>query len=483
MTLSTLTQSIFSWFSGKETSTPTKTTAARPYPRDLTGGYVANAEMLTGLYHGTFQGLQFASPLAYTPIARPVAMMGLPTPTSNDERTQEVLTGIVAAMGLRITKLHRSQLLLGTTWRWPRYDAKSDTLVWEEIPDSAVADILIDVLTGQPSAILTDEEFNLSISENLTTYARRKRRFDTSRIVVTWSGQKPGNVDDYTARNVAGILPIAFAHDADEGDIRGYSSLARIIRDLKDYHDTDFRVSEMLTKFLPKMVQDVEDVGRWCENNLGSSDTATLATYDMPRADMVINRFDHDKTDYKFLPDGATAPHEKALERKYWKIFEGSGIPELFWGPLATGNHATTIEQLQQAVDYVTDCRAEVTPAYQALFAASLRLLSIAHGETYSPFDVKWNVLSALSADMKSQIFQRFAASIAQLSQSAMITKRQVYDLWAMNYPDIPVGEFEDWQDGIKDMASFQQFAKMDYFSGLEDAGYDQGDGATAGGK
>jgi hypothetical protein len=458
----------FSWSSGKENATPTRMPARRPAPRDMTGDKPVNEEMLRGLYHGDYRGLQFASPLAFTPIARPVSMMGLPTPTSEDERTQEVLDEIVAMMADRIPKLHRTFALLGTAWRWPRFDIDSGALVWEELPDSIVSDILVDLVTGRPGAILTDEQIAISIAENQVVYIQRKRRFDPAQVTVRYFGQKPQSIQDFTARNVAGILPCVFAHDADEGEIRGHSALARIIRDLKDYHDIDYRVSEILTKFLPKQVQSTDDVGKWCENNLGTSDPSSLVDYDVAGSDLVINR-KGEETDYKHLPEEATAAHEKTLERKYYKIIEGSGIPELFWGPLATGNHASTETDYQQAIGYVEGLRRELDRPYHELFAASLRILSIVRGENYQPFEVKWNLLESVSAETKSKIFQAFAAGVSSLAGSATITKPMLYKIWKMNYPESTDATFEEFIAGMEEMAIFKQFVGETYGQGLED--------------
>ncbi len=458
----------FSWTFGKERTTPTKTPPRRPFPKDKTGGMVANEEMLLGLYHGTHSGLQFASPLAFTPISAPVNMMGLPTPTSTDERTQEVLDEITATMAERIPKLNRSAILLGTAWRWPRFDAKSRALVWEEIPDSIVADILIDIVTGKPSEILTDEQISISTAENAVAIVQRKRRFEQARVTIRWFGQRPADVQDYSGRNIAGILPIPFAHDTDESEIRGHSSLSRIIRDLKDYHDTDYRVSEILTKFLPKQIQEVEQVGKWLENNFGSESFDALSDYDVSGNDLIINRRGEESTSYEYLPEGATSAHEKSLERKYYKIIEGSGIPELFWGPLATGNHASTTEHMQQAISYVDSIRREMNAPYYDLYAASLRILSIARMESYGEFTMGWNRLESVSADIKSQIFSRFSQALSQLSNASVLTKKQLWTLWTLNYPESKPGEFEEFASGLSDMAQFRQFAGMSYAEGQD---------------
>jgi hypothetical protein len=467
---------LFSWLFSRRDE-PTKTVPRRPARRDLTGGMVANEDMLRGLYHGTWQGLQFASPLAYTPISVPVNMMGLPCPHSDDQATQAALDEIVALMAERIPKLHRSALLVGTAWRWPRFDAKAQALTWEEIPDQAISDILLDITTGTPAAILTDEELELSVAENSRLFVRRKRRFDVRQVAVTWLSALPAGVADVTSRNVSGTLPIAFTHDSDEGELRGHSVLSRVIRDLKDYHDIDYMRSEVLTKFRPKQIQSVNDFDLWLRNN-GLTQEG-LDDFDIADTDLVFNVngiSTSEETDYKFMPSDATAPYDSALQNKFWKIYEGTGIPEMFWGGLANGNYATADNQMQQAVTYVDQLRQQFNKPYYDLFSASLRLLSIVRMESYADFEMDWNRLESVSADVKSQIFQRFGQAIAQLAGSATLTKKQLYTLWTLNYPESDPGTFAEFEKGIGDMAQFKQFLGLDYFSGLADANGETGD-------
>ncbi len=456
----------FSWFFTRQPQDqrdPSKNPPRRPAPRDLTGGFAANEDALWGLYRGTWPGLQFASPLARVPVDVPTQMMGLPTPRSADKRTQEALDEITAWMAERIPKLHKAAFVTGTAWRWPRWDAAALALVWEEIRDSAVSDILLGVDSGKARAILTDEEFVLSVDENRTVTVRRKRRFDLQRVSVTWAGQVPADARDVTARNVIGILPIAFAHDAMEGEFRGCSEYSPYLRDLKDYHDIDYMRSTILTKFRPKQKQSVEDVKEWCKNNLGTDDVSQLAEYDVAESDLVINRFGKEETDYEFMPADATAPHEKALQNKFWKIFEGSRVPEMFWGGLAQGNHASADVQMQQLVTYVDDLRRGWNRPYADLYGASLRLLSLVRMETYQPFTMGWNRLEAISAEAKSQIFARFCQATASAIASGAMTKPMLYELWKQNYPELDPGTQDEFEAGITSMAKHAAFARAPY--------------------
>jgi len=459
----------FSFFGRKEHDEPTRGAPRRPGNRDMTASFQSNEPMLRGMYHGNYPGLQFASPLCFTPVNLLVQFMGYPTPKaidSADTVTQAALDYIMLTMADKVPRNHRGSFITGNSWRWPRFDSRTNSLVWEAIPDMTVQDILIDVMSENPFAILTDEMIKLSTGENQIINVQRKRRFEPDMVGVRWYGQKPANVKDYTARNVAGMLPINFPNEADEGDVRGWSVFARIIRDLKDYHDSDYRISETLTKFRPKQKQRVKNLADWLANN--GLTTETLSDLDIANNDFVVNIGPDEETDFDFLPEGATAALEKALERKYWKVVEGSGIPELFWGPLATGNHASTDTQLQQAVDYAIAKRKEFDNPWKALLVGSLRVLSVARGETYKDFSLEWNRLEAVSPAMKSKIMLEFAQTLNAFITSASCTEKQAYELWKLNFPESQPGTFEEWQEGIKKMIVHKQALGESYFDGLD---------------
>lgn len=468
----------FSWDKGQEKSTPTKQFSHRPGHRDLTGGMQANEDMLRGLYHGTWQGLQFASPLAFTPINLPVQMMGLPTPKADDDDplTQQRLNEITDAMSTVIPKINRSFLLIGTAWRFPRFDSETGAIAWEEIPDKVVQDILIDVITGRPVSILTDEMIKLSTGENKVAIVQRKRTYTRDRIDVRWYGQRPAQAVDYSALNVAGGMPVAFAHDADENEVRGYSALSRVIRDLKDYHDTDRAVSEVLTKFRPKQVQNVENTKTWRDEN-GLATQADADAYDMAEEDLIINRI-AEATKFEFLSEAATAGHEKAMNRKYWKMVQGTGMPEIWWGLSLTGNQSDADAQVQKGVRYVQDVQREGTLPYHELYSQSLRLMSVAYGETYKPFKMGWNELESISAETKSKILLNFAQAAAYLVDKASATEEMLHKLWEQTFPKATPDDFKEFEAGIAKMA-VHRAALEDYALASDVAGAAGGEGAV----
>ena len=466
-------RSFFDWVFGREREgeTPTRGRPRRPAPRDMTGGFVANEEMEWGLYHGDYRGLQYASPLAGVPVDTMVNMIGLPTPVcKEDDVTQAALDEITKLMADRIKEIHTAHFVVGTPWVWPRFDSDSGALVWEDLPDSTVADILINIVTGKPGAILTDEQIQLAIAENQVAFVQRKRRFEAGQVSVQYFGQKPESVQDYTARNVSGILPIPFPHNARAGEIRGWSLYAPGIRVAKSYHDVLKMQIEILSQFKPKQIQDVEDVKDWIKNNIGEGGLELLQEYDVAGADFIINRTGkNEKTDFKHLPADATAGFEKAINYLFILWVQSTGLPEMVWGQLATGNNATVETDYQRLMTIIAAKMRDMTTPHYQLYSASLRLLSIVRGVNYKPFEMAWDKLDAISADVKSQIFLRFAQSVASLAGTATITVEMLHKLWTIRYPELEPGTFDEFLVGITKMGLHKQFVGLDYASGLAD--------------
>ena len=332
----------FSWRGGAKRDPPSTAAGLGPGRVDRTGGLQANSDLLKALCEGAYKGLEFAAPLTLPPLATLVSLMGIPVPKSDDPHTQETLNGITAQMETKFGKLHRRSLLHGTAWRFPRYDREYG-LVWEELPDAIVTDIIVDIAGNRIKEIFTSEQITIRREKTVNENVQRDRHFTPDGVAVKYN---VGRYPDYTARNVAGVLPIPFANETDESEIRGHSMFSRVLHDLKDYHDIEYNVSSMLAKFTPKQIQATGSIDGWIKQNFGKDATlGTMLAADIHSRDFVLNLVgatSAESTGYAFLPSDATSAHENALRRKFLKIVEGTGVPEIFWGPLATGNHATT---------------------------------------------------------------------------------------------------------------------------------------------
>jgi len=450
----------FAWQGRAEQTPPANIGNTRPGNVDREGGLQANSEMLKALYEGTYPGLQFASPLVFPPIATIVSLMGIPVPKSDDRRTQEALDGITAQMQDRFCKLHRRSLLHGTAWRFPRYD-RVYGLVWEELPDTIVADILVDIVSNRIKEIYTSEQIKVRVRENVSETLQRNRHFLPDRISVKYN---IGRHADYTARNVANVLPVPFSNECDESEIRGHSMFSRVLRDLKDYHDIDYRVSTILAKFSPKMVQHVGNPTSWCKSNANTENVEkAFANMNIFEKDLIVNIADKETTGFVFAPSDATNAHENALRRKFLKIVEGTGVPEIFWGPLATGNHATTEEQWQQAINRVEEIRLQYAEAYRTLYRGSLNVLQVANAETYAgDVEITWNRLSSVSEKTRADILRGFGTAVSSMMNSGTMTLRQLYTLWNQMNPESGIGTLEEFKAELKECATYMHFVKDD---------------------
>jgi len=465
----------FAWQGRAEQTPPANIGNTRPGNVDREGGLTANSEMLKALYEGTYQGLQFASPLVFPPVATIVALMGIPVPKSDDPQTQKTLDEITAQMQDKFCKLHRRSLLHGTAWRFPRYD-QGHGLVWEEIPDTVVADILVDIASNRIKEIYTSEQIKVRARENVSETLQRNHHFLPDRISVKYN---IGRYADYAARNVAGVLPIPFSNETDESEIRGHSMFSRVLRDLKDYHDIDYRVSTILAKFSPKMVQQVGDATQWALTNANTKNVReAFASMDIFSKDLVVNLADKEAASFVFAPSDATTAHESALRRKFLKIVEGTGIPELFWGPLATGNHATTEEQWQQAINRVEEIRTQYAESYQKLYRGSLNVLGVANARRYAgDITIGWNRLNAVSQKTRADILRSFSSAVGAMASSGTMTLRQLYTLWNQMNPDSGIGAFEEFKGELLECVDYMRKVNADpYYRADADTGDAEGE-------
>lgn len=473
--------SIFNWNKTKsETTNPTKQSPRRPKPIDQTDSLQVNLELTKGVFHNSYAGLKLAGSMCYTPIVVPLWLMGLPAPTSEDEIVQEILTKTVEEKATLLQQIHLQCHRDGTCWIYPHYSAVEQTVIWEFIRDDVISDIVKDINTGKIIKIITDEEITLSIDYDKTAIVKRRRTFSKTKVETKWlSGTStlPSIVRDSAQRNVLNILPIPFANNRDGDEIRGHSDYERILADLKDYHDIDLKNSKMLAKFNVKMIQEVQDVDQWKDNN----GLKNINDLDIENIDIIFNLIDKEKTTFAF-PERAYQAYESALKNKFRKIVEGSGIPEILWGTKVEGNKASADQQMDTVVKLVENKRAQKTDSYLLLFEATVRLEMLA-AMYQSEIDVKvgWNELDAISAETKSVIFKNYSQGVSFLINSAGATKDQLHKLWMGTYPNATDDDYEEFKKGLSEMAKHKQFQNTPYeialdLNGAEDIDKDLND-------
>lgn len=447
----------FRWKRNKsELTNQTKRQPRRPAVSDYREYPTVNAELTQGLYHNSFPGLKLAGSMAYSPIAIPVSFMGLPIPVvEDDDEMQEVVDDMVKNFSQAMQSIHTQSHREGTIWIWPSYDSVERRLRWEFIPDESVSDIIVDINTRKIVKIITDEEIMITTDYNETENIRRRREFTAQEVKVRWTGGIRNIPENKNYRNPVGIIPIPFANNKDGEGHRGYSDYERIIPDLKDYADIDLAQSTMLAKFKVKQVQYFSgSVDEWLANN-GRDE---IDDVDIANTDFVMNKYDAEKTEYLY-PQRAHEAWEEGLKRKFIKIVEGSGLPELLWGSNIRGNQASPEQQMTTFVLFVKRKQGQHTNNYYKLFESSFRLLFAAGEISRVPeLEVKWNELSALSEKVKAEIFGLFAKGISDLVNVAGVTKEQLHYLWNEMYPEATENDIDMFKKQLTAMAGHKQF-------------------------
>jgi len=426
---------------------------------DWTEGMVVDRDLTYGLYHNEYNGMKLAGSLAFSPIAIPVWFMGLPVAESENDTIQSMLNELTEEYSTLMQQMHTECHRDGTLWVWPYFDAEKRKVRWEIIPDDGVQ-ILRDPRTGDVTKIIIEQQLTVTIDSGMTTgTAVKKRIFTRDSVTTTWTQstlrETPANE---TMPNVARVLPIPFANNADATEVRGHSDYERIVYDLKNYHDIELAQAEVLSKFRPKLIIETKQASTWLANN-GFSGVSDI---DVSKADLFLN-VEGEKTSVLFA-DNAWQAYESALKRTFRKIVEGSVVPEICWGLKSEGNHASVEEQMGMLLLFVEGKREQKTAAYRDLFTASIRLMGVARMQAVDPdIEIKWGALDKLSAKTKAEVFKAFAEGAARLVDGGAATKQQLYEMWNALYPSSTVETYEEFVQGLSEIAKHKQFRDADY--------------------
>jgi hypothetical protein len=457
---------LFNWGQENRKKDLSKRQPLRPREVDATGGLPANEETLSGLYNGSLPELQFASAMAYTPINIPVSLVSIPTPKADGDNTKEAIKELIQLKSAEFPIITRTMLQMGTAWRWVRYDAKNRQLIWESIPDGSITDIEVDPSTFAIMAIYTNERFKVTSGESKTEYIERKRKITREKITVRWSGTGK-NFGETTSANPFGHMPIPFGHDCGENEWRGHSVYARGLRTMKASHEIMLKQCQILAEFNPKLIHSVASVEGWMDNN-GYTDLSH-ASDDVFESRMFLNKKDSEKTEFIHLPTDATKAHADAIKTLDQRTIIASGVPEIFWGTLATGNEASVESHKDLAIQYIGSVREEMDASFEELFNNSLEVLAFVNMTSYTPVTNAWNAFDMVSVEVKAKIFQMVASGVSSLVTNASGTKDDVLFFLKQFYGALPEADVTRFSDGIKDMARHKAFAASDIISQVEE--------------
>jgi hypothetical protein len=432
------------WRSPTERDLSKSIISTMPVNTRRTGG-LASSALLKAIYTGAAQDFNLASGFTYPAIAVPKQLVGIPVIGKEHPDLQAFLMD----EGPIITQ---TMLVTGTAWRWARWSDKLRRLVWEAIADDAIGSqgIETDPGTGEITVIRTDENIEFNGPDFRTRYARRKRSITRELITEEWTG----DITSYTQyKNPFGFMPIPFGHDCWESDWRGQSVYGRIIRLIADNHDIRRNRDEILAQFKPKMIQTTPSPDRWIKNN--KHYTAPTGEgeekYSPFVADFVLNA-EGESTDYLNIGSDATAQHTAAIQENNKEIMIASGLPELLFGGLATGNYASTDSQIRAAVEYVKEIQREMTRPYQKLLNQSAHILSYMKFAQAEDVEIKWGTLDMTSPEQRSRIIGTFAAAISTLLSNGSVSKEGALYFTKLMFEDYPAEDAAQYLAGINEM-------------------------------
>ena len=455
-------------------SNPMVNVVQRPNPVDLTEQWVVNDALAIGVYDGTYPGLKLASALAYPVVSVPVSFMGMPTPVSksSDEASQKALTKILLEAETFLQKIFILRSVVGTAWGFPNWDAKRGRIYHELIPNASVPDIIRDLTTGETIMIVVNEQLTVTSGENRQRIVNRKRYFTPQTIRTEYTGDVPPELKNSTVRNTAGVMPIAFANDVIDNSRRGKSVYTRLISHLKNFHDILVKWSDVLARFNVKWVQEVEsNFSDWLKQNPGLQSGANI---DVNGIDFIINKTGVEKTTFQFPPDGVTAAHSDLLAIIGDMVVIGSGVPEMAFGKVATGNHASTEEQMTTLANTVMDDQNQINEPLHEYISACLRLEAGATMQSLDPeFDLPWNDLEVVSQETAAKIQASLAEAYERLTNKASVPLETRHAFSMRVWPKMTEPDFEKWKASLGVAGKFNQFQSASLTDALDVKGED----------
>ena len=407
----------------------------------------ANEKLLKGIYTGSAQDFALSSYIAKGMVDATRNLTGIPGIIPDEGQSDMLIRELLPLLIDEFPVLLGTMLITGTSWRWARWSDKLHKLTWEAIPDSSITSIIQDLDTGEITDIYTDEQIEYREGEINIKYTHRKRHITRAKVTEEWKG---GFNKTLQYRNPFGFMPVPFGHNCYEGEWRGNSVFGRVLRLLKASHDIAYKRDEILAEFEPKIIQNVKDIKTWISNN----------TKEIGNTDSVFDPFGHklfinqegENTDFLSLPSDATAQHTVALKDIEGKIVKGSGMPELFFGAIATGNYASTETDRLLALEHIKGIRREITKGTQDIIDQSLKILAYMRFTQPPQVSIQWGNITLLSEIQKAQVMGAYAQTIVPMLRDGAISPEGAFYFTKELFPEYPAEDPKHFMSGLSEM-------------------------------
>jgi hypothetical protein len=394
--------------------------------------------------------------MAHAPVSVPRALVGVPVFSSDDAVTRAWVDSFYPYICDNAPIITQTKLITGTAWRFPVWDAHNRAVIWRAIPDDEIISIKTDIDTGEITDVYTETQVERAREWFDKDVSLIKRHYSRKSVMTETNGRK------VERENYFGILPLPFGHDCFEGEFRGTSIFARSYRTMKSTHDIIFNRDLILSTFKPKMIQTVTEASQkaveaWKANN------GIEEHIDPFDHELFVNMKD-ESTEFLFLPSDATAQHTAAIENNIKRVILGSGVPELFYGMLATGTQAANDAQVRLAVEYIKDLRREDVSWYKDLINYSARIYGYANAQRFAAIDTSYTALDMLSTVQRSTVFTTYASGMATLLNARALTPESAMYFTELFFSDYPHKTAEEFIDGVARMTA----AMPSQYEGME---------------
>ena len=419
----------------------------RPAPRRMDGGFATNAKLLKGIYTGSNQDFALSAYFSGGMVDVPKNLVGIPGIIPDEGEDDFLIKELMPLVIDEYPVMVATMLIQGTAWRWARWSDKLGRLVWENIPDESITSLIVDLDTGEITELWCEEQIEYNKGENEIANTTRKRHITRDLITEEWRGTVNKTIQ---YKNTFRFMPVPLGHNCYEGEWRGNSVYGRVLRWLKANHNIAYKRDEILSEFEPKIVQTVKDVKTWIQNNTKEIGIEEVQLDPFSRK-LFVNQ-EGESTSYISLTSDATSQHTVAIKDNELKIIKGSGIPELFFGALATGNYASTETDRLLALEYVKGIRRELTKGTQEIVNQSLTILAFMRFSHAPRVSLQWGNVSLLSEMQKAQVMGSYASSIGSLLGNGAISKEGAFYFTKELYPEFPAEDPEHFMVGLDEM-------------------------------
>jgi hypothetical protein len=212
------------------------------------------------------------------------------------------------------------------------------------------------------------------------------------------------------------------------------------------------------------MIQTTGNADDWLENN-GFKKVEDVNPFE---DDFYINVGELEKTEFLYLAADATRQHTEAIKANNQLNIIGSGIPEIFWPGLATGNHASTDVQKDLGISCIHGLRRELNRSFTQLFNQTLTIRGFTEQTRYSEVKNDWDQFEMVSKETQAKIFQMFTQGLGNIIQNASMGYDDIQYFINKFYPDMPEKTRKKLMDGMSEMAEHTLKLKGDVYSTMD---------------